>query len=272
MLTALHEGHRVYASAAEKGHDYACPRCGAALILRKGAIRIHHFAHRPPFDCGWGNGETMAHLEAKLALKEALAPRCHRIELEWPVDSLDGDRRADVFAWDMTGGRIAFEVQHTAITVEAIERRTAAYLSAGFAVVWLPFLRARFRPLARRTKAGELGDWVIERYRPLPFERWLEAFGFGEIWFWATRSKSLMRGVFEPDLTPVATPVWHAAFGEADAAPATSAGAPVTLRLYGPYEPSALVLRSSRRKPATLGRYDLPGGPTVRLIPAGLWG
>jgi hypothetical protein len=267
MLTALRDDVRVYASAAEKGHDYLCPGCKALLILRKGKVRIHHFAHRPPVSCAWEIGETLAHLEAKLALKEALAPRCHRSELEWPVPSLAGDRRADVFVWDMSGGRIAFELQHTGIGIEEVERRTRAYMAAGLAVVWLPFLRSRFRALARRTAPGEDGDWIVERYRPKPFERWLNAFNFGEVWYWAPRTKRLMRGVFEPDLAMVPAPAWHEAFGESQLVPASTATPFVTLRLDGPYDPSALLIRCAPRKPASLGRYELPGGPMARLAP-----
>jgi competence protein CoiA len=265
MLTALRDDIRVYASSAEKGFDYFCPGCGAALILRKGRVRIHHFAHHPPVSCAWEVGETLAHLEAKLALRDALSSRAHRAELEWPVASLAGDRRADVFIWEMLGGQIAFELQHTGIGIDEIERRSRAYMAAGLAVVWLPFLSARFRALARRTAPGEPGDWIIERYRPKPFERWLNAFNFGEVWYWASRSRRLMRGVFEPDLTMVPTPAWHRSFAEAATVPASAATPFVTLRLEGPFDPATLSIRCSRRKPASLGRYELPGGPMARL-------
>jgi hypothetical protein len=269
MLTALCDDIRVYASAADKGPDYLCPGCGAALILRKGRVRIHHFAHRPPVGCAWSLGETTAHLEAKLALKEALDPRCHRTEVEWPVASLAGDRRADVFAWEMLGGQIAFELQHTGIAIAEIERRTRAYMEAGLAVVWLPFLHARFRTLARRAGPGEPGDWVIDRYRPRPFERWLNAFNFGEVWYWAPKTKRLMRGTFAPDLTMVPTPAWHDAFGEEALVPASAATPFISLRLDGPYDLAGLQIRLSSRKPANLGRYELPGGPMVRLAHSG---
>jgi len=269
VLTAFRDNVRVYASAAEKGREYCCPGCRATLVLRKGRVRIHHFAHHPPVTCEWGIGETFSHLEAKLALKEALAPRCHRIELEWPVASLSGDRRADVYAWEMLGGQIAFELQHTGIGIEEIERRTRAYMAAGLAVVWLPFLQARFRTLARRAGPGEPGDWVVDRYRPKPFERWLSAFNFGEVWYWAPKTRRLMRGTLEPDLTIVPTPAWYHAFGEAPIVPASTTSPFVTLRLDGPYDPATLSIRSSRRKPASIGHYELPGGPTVRLISGG---
>jgi competence CoiA-like predicted nuclease len=171
MLAALHEDVRVYASAAKKGLNYLCPACKAPLILRKGAIRVHHFAHRPPAGCLWSRGETIAHLEAKLAMHRAFLPRAFKAEMEWPLEALDGDRRADVFVWDMRGGKVAFELQHTAIGAEEIARRSAAYMRAGVAVMWIPFLRPRYRAAAERAAGGPAGDWVIRRYTPRAFER-----------------------------------------------------------------------------------------------------
>ena len=245
MLAALFEGHRIYAAAAEKGPDYRCPACAAALILKKGEIKIHHFAHRPPVDCALGHGETLAHLEAKLALHAAFAPRAHRAEMEWPLESLSGDRRADLFIWDMRGARIAFELQHTAIGAGEIAARSAAYMAAGIAVMWLPFLRARYRGAAERAAPGEEGDWVIRHYRPLPFERWLALFQARELWYWAPRSKAVMRGRLE-------------GLGQ---------GSPdMRLRLWGPYPPESLAFQVSRRKALSLNNHRLPGGPMLRMM------
>ena len=244
MLVALSNGVRVTATEAEKGGSYHCPACKAELVLRKGAIKIHHFAHRPPVDCAWGSGETLAHLEAKQLIHAAFAPRAFRAEMEWPVEGLSGDRRADVFVWDMRGAKVAFELQHTAIGAGEMAKRSAAYMAAGIAVLWLPFLRARYRAAAERPPAGEDGDWLIRPYAPRPFERWLDLFHHHELWFWAPRSGKVMRGRLE----------------------SLGAGqSQMALRLWGPYDPGRLALRAGRRKAVSLARYDLPGGPSVRL-------
>lgn len=249
MLTALLDDVRVYAARVEKGPVYLCPGCRAEMVLKKGAIRVHHFAHPPALHCGWSRGETAAHIEAKDALLRALAPRSLRIEAEWPVASLDGDRRADLFVWDMSGAEIAVELQHTAVTIAEIEARTAAYMAAGIAVLWLPFLSARYRAQAEMPGPGEAGDWVVEGYVPRPFERWLGAFGFGDIWYYAVRSAKLMRGRFDPI--------------------ADRSARRRRLRLWGPYDPAILTIRRFRRRPAELGRYRFPGGPAASLsVPA----
>ena len=38
---------RVHIDSTQSNQEYYCPSCGAPLIVRKGEIRQHHFAHRP---------------------------------------------------------------------------------------------------------------------------------------------------------------------------------------------------------------------------------
>ncbi|MFN0190766.1 MAG: competence protein CoiA [Aestuariivirga sp.] len=260
MLAALCNDVRIYAHAAQKGAIYLCPGCKAELVLRKGAIKIHHFAHKPPVECQFGAGESREHLEAKLAIYQAFVGRSLRAEMEWPLEALTGDRRADVFVWDMSGAKIAFELQHTDISQDLLERRTSAYLHAGIAVLWLPFLKPRYREFAQKVAEAEEGDWVIPDYKPRPFEFWLSAFGFGTVWYWAQRSNRLMRGKIEPVKEKVENPFW---------------GGPeehrvgYRLRLWGPYDPAALSIRIGRRNPWENGRYTLPGGPTASLMAPG---
>ena len=78
MLVALSEGARITAAAAQRGGEFRCPSCGKELILKKGQVVIHHFAHKPPIVCDWARGETLAHLEAKRIVHEALTARFAR--------------------------------------------------------------------------------------------------------------------------------------------------------------------------------------------------
>ena len=256
MLAALLNDARIYAHAAQKGASYHCPGCKAELVLRKGDIVIHHFAHKPPVECEFGAGESADHLEAKLAIYRAFAPRALKAEMEWPVEALSGDRRADVFVWDMQGAKIAFEIQHTEISGDLIARRSDAYMRAGISVVWIPFLKSRFRAQAERVKPGGEGDWIIPNYSPRPFESWLHAFNFGQIWYWAPRSKMLMRGKIERLVEKVENPF---------------VGGPVehsvgtALRLWGPSDPAALAIRIGNRSEKRTHRHWLPAGPVARL-------
>lgn len=60
------EGDLIHISEANSGmqEDYLCPKCGNALIAKKGEIRTHHFAHYNFEECT-GAQETALHLMAK---------------------------------------------------------------------------------------------------------------------------------------------------------------------------------------------------------------
>ena len=266
MLTALHDDVRVYAAKAVKGRRYLCPGCRGELILRQGRIRIHHFAHRPPVGCLLGRGETDQHLAAKALFQGAFAPRSFKTEVEWPIPSLAGDRRADVFVWDLAGGQVAIELQHTGIGVAEIELRTRGYLAAAVPVVWVPFLRAEALDRAIAQEGGSTGNLVIENYRPRPFERWLDGYAHGDLWFYEPGSGKLYRGKFdrkksEPQSQPRPQTQTQMGFGEA---PADPWRAPPPrgrrLRLWGPIDPAALVVRRFIRREAARGRHGYPGG------------
>ena len=43
---ALHNDEYCLPCNAVKGLKYTCPGCGEPVIVRKGDVRIHHFAHK----------------------------------------------------------------------------------------------------------------------------------------------------------------------------------------------------------------------------------
>lgn len=50
--------------------QYFCPACGTRLILKRGAVKVPHFAHKPSDTC---NQETIIHKAAKLLVQQAIA-------------------------------------------------------------------------------------------------------------------------------------------------------------------------------------------------------
>ena len=50
MLTSICRNERkAYADIASKSDaPFKCPMCGNETILRKGKVKVHHFAHKPP--------------------------------------------------------------------------------------------------------------------------------------------------------------------------------------------------------------------------------
>lgn len=75
---ALLNGEYCLPCNAEKGLDYICPGCGESVILRKGDVNIHHFAHKPgERDCKFYEhpGEGEIHKMAKHIIVDLLRKR-----------------------------------------------------------------------------------------------------------------------------------------------------------------------------------------------------
>ena len=56
MRVALNKlGEKVHISNTHVKEDYFCPICCEQLVLKKGDVRIHHFAHKVSTACkdGW---------------------------------------------------------------------------------------------------------------------------------------------------------------------------------------------------------------------------
>jgi hypothetical protein len=56
-------------AAAERGKNYFCPACRESIVLRRGKIKIPHFAHKASENC---NQETIVHKTAKLLVQTAI--------------------------------------------------------------------------------------------------------------------------------------------------------------------------------------------------------
>ena len=166
MLVALENGRRMEASVAEKGQAYSCPKCAALVILKKGRVTTHHFAHKPPTNCTWASKETSAHMKAKTALCEALRQQGFKAELEVEILSSGGDRRADVVAWSKDGkSRVAFEIQHQPLSFDGIEQRIRGYIAAGVPVLWIGLLMQNAHPTKQRecSSDGRRSEHVLRR-------------------------------------------------------------------------------------------------------------
>ena len=78
-----------------------CPDCGEGVVMKLGAVRAHHVAHRANSSCAAQGGESAAHLNAKLALHQALTAG----EELWVLERCPGgggscsERRARKWLW-----------------------------------------------------------------------------------------------------------------------------------------------------------------------------
>lgn len=212
MLVALLDGARIEASRTlQHGLAYKCPGFDHPLLLKAGEKRIAHFAHRPGDVCDWDRGETAEHRQSKKHFRDAFVARGLRAELEYVVDCLPGDRRADVMVWSPTGRRVAVELQHTPISEWEIDARVSAYARSGISQIWIPLLRENTWDAA----VPSPGQWLVERYSPRPFERWLHTnMPSSCIWYYHPRRGLLWQGRFSACLLWQEETEWFGEGGE----------------------------------------------------------
>ena len=170
MLTAIRQSDTIKVLARDSTiaeAPFLCPQCTKELILRKGRIKVHHFAHKPPVTCSFGAGETEQHFRAKLGIFDALREQSNVAELEIEKDF--GTSVADVYA-RISGVAVAIELQRSALSVSDITARTRNYHRLGIAVVWL----------------GLPASLPVEtKYSPKAWEKWCHAAYFGRVYFWS---------------------------------------------------------------------------------------
>jgi hypothetical protein len=63
------EGKLLNAITAEKGRAFFCPECRSSVILRRGKIKVAHFAHKYNESC---SEESVTHRIAKLLIKQSI--------------------------------------------------------------------------------------------------------------------------------------------------------------------------------------------------------
>ncbi|MGO9265463.1 MAG: competence protein CoiA [Candidatus Binataceae bacterium] len=137
MLTAIRQSDKTKVLArivVRAESPFLCPLCLREVILRKGKIKVHHFAHKPPVTCSLGAGETEEHHRAKLAIYDALRVNTLVSDVELEKDL--GGSVADVYA-RISGVRVAVEIQRSSLTVNEIVARTQNYHRLQIAVLWI---------------------------------------------------------------------------------------------------------------------------------------
>jgi competence CoiA-like predicted nuclease len=268
MLVGLLGTQRINAADASRGNHYHCPsaECGGALVLKRGRKIIAHFAHKPPFQCAWANGETSAHRLAKTAFHEAAIKRGLKAELEWHIRFLDStERRADVMIWSPSGKPLAVEFQHTNITLEEIEARAFSYASNDIAQMWIPVTKADFW-----NNANLIGEnkWKIEKYAPRDFEKWISGFHLGkDYWMFDAQSgKMLVASLQDHHLYKEAFHAYR------DGEEVFNDGGFFKSKRYrnlivqGPFDIAEFRIKFTSRKPFARGAYRWPGGYMGQLI------
>lgn len=261
MLVALLNSARVLAGLAQKGPSYSCPGCGQAVTLKKGTKVVHHFAHKPPVTCSWAQGETAAHMAGKLLFLNHFRSVAAPSDVEFPI----GNQRADVYATNQAGHGFVFEIQHQPISELEIARRTQEYFRSNVAVTWVPLIDIAKLKDKKVTSSG----YVVHRYSPKPFEKWLHGFNFGELWFVDVATSMLWQGRFEKSMIEVPLSEWHVSGGGTESAGGYSRVSKRwrKLSLTGPYSLGQLKIARALRKQGSMGSHIYPQGQRVTFAP-----
>ncbi|MBI1245264.1 MAG: hypothetical protein GC202_09675 [Alphaproteobacteria bacterium] len=268
MLVALKADLRIEASEAQKGDKYICPGCGSSVVLKRGRIRIAHFSHRPPINCSWARGETIAHMNGKKMLFDSLRARNLAVEIEAVLSNLTGaDRRADVLVTSPRGFRVAIEIQHSNIDLDNIFARTRSYMELGIGVVWIGMISGDLID-----EAEDYGNCrLIERYQARPWERWvcnLPSSKSKGIWYLEYERARLWRGQFEKHEIDVPDSSFRDEYGEE----VYVGGYTKTskrwreLWLEGPFQLSEIRIGRDVRKAWSGDFFEYPGGVLAKLI------
>jgi competence protein CoiA len=169
MLSAYNRlGEQVVAwEAIKENGPFTCPECGEAVIVKKGSVVMHHFAHSAPSKCQFGSGESAEHWRAKFEIYEAL--RKHPSVTRLMVERNLGSVRPDV-SFCLAGVHVALELQRSTLSQELIAQRTRIYTAKYIHVLWMPLFN-------REMVEGK-------RYAPLYWEKYLHALYYGKIYYW----------------------------------------------------------------------------------------
>lgn len=161
------DNQKVFARDSEKLEGpFACPKCKYELVLKKGLIKVHHFAHKPPSSCLYGAGETEAHRSCKETIYLELKKLGFVTDLD--VEANLVSVVADIYC-KINNVPVAIEIQRSNLSVNEIITRTIKYERLGISVLWLALYNDKLKE---------------ERYSPNAWEKWCHAAYFGRVYYW----------------------------------------------------------------------------------------
>jgi competence protein CoiA len=133
MLIAHDDANaRTPARLADREMPYHCPECLMNVILKRGRVKVAHYAHKPGDESCPNAGESIRHLFLKERLFGLLAQQSDGAEVEWPLPGL----RADILA-TFKGRVVAFEVQVSAVPLEELQDKLRRYTELGIACIYV---------------------------------------------------------------------------------------------------------------------------------------
>ncbi len=153
---------------------FCCPECQEEVILKKGQIKAHHFAHKPPITCQYGAGESQKHFTTKQAIYEALEKHqnCKHCDLERVLKGV----RPDI-SLRINNIPVAIEIQKSTIDINEIMRRTLCYTQLGIYLIWI-------MPENEPSKLKTISDGQKIIYRLREWQKYLQNMYYGRLYYW----------------------------------------------------------------------------------------
>jgi competence protein CoiA len=190
------DGEKVFARSSNKlDAPFTCPDCMREVGLRKGNIKAHHFAHKPPSTCEHGKGESDAHRKCKEEIYDLLSKSENVTDVD--IEKNFGTVISDVF-FKINNVPVAVEIQRSNLTVNKIIERTVRYKKLGIHVLWLALFNENLK-----------GD----KYKPKAWEKWCHATYYGRVYYWQ-EGLTVVPAHFTEYKTYVEPSSWFAAGGE----------------------------------------------------------
>jgi competence protein CoiA len=157
---------------------FYCPECQCKVQLRKGKIKIHHFAHIPPVNCLYGVGESEEHYRIKKELYEFFSTQsnCTKCELERRLKGV----RPDISLY-INNKPVAIEIQKSTLSIDNIIKRTEIYTKLGIFILWI--LPGGSPKCIEHKKTGD------KVYRIKEWELFLHSLYYGRLYYWITENK-----------------------------------------------------------------------------------
>ncbi len=145
-------------------HLLRCPHCGGGLMLKAGAVRLHHFAHVTLSECSYADHEPESdmHRLGKFTLYQHFRQGARDAALErWLPKT---EQRADCYVEQTDGQGYALEFQQANNTVERWNERHRLYRSLNVSDLW-------FLGSVRYHESVSEALHPISSYDPLPVPR-----------------------------------------------------------------------------------------------------
>ncbi|MCY9807591.1 competence protein CoiA family protein [Lentilactobacillus senioris] len=131
----------VLASEVKNTQDFICPGCLQLVLLRRGSVKIAHFAHLKSGCNMFAENESQLHLGGKKSLLQMAQNWDPAAQLETTFDEVK--QRADIY---LPTVKLALEYQCSPINQDRLQQRTQGYSQMGVQVVWIlgnPYLSQR---------------------------------------------------------------------------------------------------------------------------------